>query len=76
MLEYNRFVIRIYGFDCKVTIFQNINNIKRCQTALNALKTPQTIYISMANNLFCNENIRQKERTPKEDARTLKYLYQ
>ncbi|GEM_PF-5996952 len=30
----------------------------------------------MANNLFCNENIRQKERTPKEDARTLKYLYQ
>ena len=47
-----------------------------CQTALNALKTPQTIYISMANNLFCNENIRQKERTPKEDARTLKYLYQ
>lgn len=47
-----------------------------CQTSLNALKTPQTIYISMANNLFCNENIRQKERTPKEDARTLKYLYQ
>ena len=30
----------------------------------------------MANNLFCNENIRQKERAPKEDARTLKYLYQ